>query len=423
MADLRSLGSQGECLFRKEIIAARNQRLTGDVSLAIPLGWHVVGMLLIAIVTVALVFLATAKYSRVETVAGEIVSDVGVATIVANRAGVLTRLTVRDGDTVDLGATLGTVQAEAAAIDEPSPTYRMAEAIERRRASVAERVEAAATDAATRKSRILAQRRGLLSEMAQLSDQIAIQRRLVATAETDLARLDTLRSSDFVTPRDFEQREELVLSRRKSLSELNQSLLAKRHLLNQIDIESSNLDAMIRSERASLSALQAQSDEDAAAVAEMRGYNIYAPIGGRVTALTARVGQPVAPDRGLMMLVPTSARPIAELRVPSSSIGFVRIGQRVRLAIDSFPYQSFGTIGGTITTVARAPIVGTDVDNTRRSYYPVTVAIESSSIEAYGRAEPLVFGMTLSARIVIERRSLLEWLFEPLLAVQRRQAP
>jgi membrane fusion protein len=346
-----------------------------------------------------------------------------VATIVANRAGVLTRLTVRDGDTVDLGATLGTVQAEAAAIDEPSPTYRMAEAIERRRASVAERVEAAATDAATRKSRILAQRRGLLSEMAQLSDQIAIQRRLVATAETDLARLDTLRSSDFVTPRDFEQREELVLSRRKSLSELNQSLLAKRHLLNQIDIESSNLDAMIRSERASLSALQAQSDEDAAAVAEMRGYNIYAPIGGRVTALTARVGQPVAPDRGLMMLVPTSARPIAELRVPSSSIGFVRIGQRVRLAIDSFPYQSFGTIGGTITTVARAPIVGTDVDNTRRSYYPVTVAIESSSIEAYGRAEPLVFGMTLSARIVIERRSLLEWLFEPLLAVQRRQAP
>ena len=151
MADLRSLGSQGECLFRKEIIAARNQRLTGDVSLAIPLGWHVVGMLLIAIVTVALVFLATAKYSRVETVAGEIVSDIGVATIVANRAGVLTRLTVRDGDTVDLGATLGTVQAEAAAIDEPSPTYRMAEAIERRRASVAERVEAAATDAATRK--------------------------------------------------------------------------------------------------------------------------------------------------------------------------------------------------------------------------------------------------------------------------------
>jgi membrane fusion protein len=33
----------------------------------------------------------------------------------------------------------------------------------------------------------------------------------------------------------------------------------------------------------------------------------------------------------------------------------------------------------------------------------------------------LVFGMTLSARVVVDRRSLLEWLFEPLLAVRGRQ--
>jgi membrane fusion protein len=57
----------------------------------------------------------------------------------------------------------------------------------------------------------------------------------------------------------------------------------------------------------------------------------------------------------------------------------------------------------------------------RGAYYPVTVRLDRDSVDAYGRKEPLVFGMTLSARVVVDRRSLLEWLFEPLLAVRGRQ--
>lgn len=52
--------------------------------------------------------------------------------------------------------------------------------------------------------------------------------------------------------------------------------------------------------------------------------------------------------------------------------------------------------------------------------YPVTVAIGKASVSAYGREEPLVSGMTLAARIVTERQSLLQWLFEPLFAVRQR---
>jgi membrane fusion protein len=50
----------------------------------------------------------------------------------------------------------------------------------------------------------------------------------------------------------------------------------------------------------------------------------------------------------------------------------------------------------------------------------VTVELEQPSVAAYGRREPLVSGMTLTARIVTEKQSLLQWLFEPLFAVQRR---
>lgn len=406
-------------MFRKEVTAAQSQRLTGDVILAVPLGWHVVGMLLLTIVVVALAFLAAARYSRVETVAGEIVADVGVATIVSSRPGVLVGLTVRDGDEVAAGTSLGTVQSESEAPDGRSSGARMAEAIERRRMSVAERLDATASEAAAQRVQIDAQRRGLLAEIDQLSQQIAVQQRLVATAEADLARLRTLGSSGYVSPRDLQQREDVVLSRQQSLSQFNQSLLAKRTSLRELDLVEARLRASTRAERANLTALQAESDEQAAAVAGLRGYTLRAPVAGRVTALTARLGQTVATDRALMLIVPSGARPVAELRVPSSAIGFLRSGQQVRLAIDAFPYQSFGTLGGKVQTVARAPIVA--AEGPRGSFYPVTVILDRDSIEAYGRAEPLVFGMTLSARVVVERRSLLGWLFEPLLAVRRRQ--
>jgi membrane fusion protein len=41
-------------------------------------------------------------------------------------------------------------------------------------------------------------------------------------------------------------------------------------------------------------------------------------------------------------------------------------------------------------------------------------------VVAFGRYQPLQPGMTLTARIVTEKRSLLRWLFEPIYAVRNR---
>ncbi|MFT6437607.1 MAG: membrane fusion protein, partial [Candidatus Azotimanducaceae bacterium] len=46
-----------------------------------------------------------------------------------------------------------------------------------------------------------------------------------------------------------------------------------------------------------------------------------------------------------------------------------------------------------------------------------------TSISAYGKAVALKEGMSLKADIVLDRRSLLEWLFEPLLINKGRSQP
>jgi membrane fusion protein len=48
------------------------------------------------------------------------------------------------------------------------------------------------------------------------------------------------------------------------------------------------------------------------------------------------------------------------------------------------------------------------------------VALARQSIDAFGREVALQPDMTLSADVILEKRSLLEWLFEPLFGVRGR---
>ena len=99
-------------LFRKEALQHRADRLHGDVSLAVPLGWQLVGYLLLAALIISVGFLATASYARVENVGGAIVLDRGVAAIVPSRPGIVTDVLVRDGQAVRAGDALVRIRSE-----------------------------------------------------------------------------------------------------------------------------------------------------------------------------------------------------------------------------------------------------------------------------------------------------------------------
>jgi membrane fusion protein len=56
----------------------------------------------------------------------------------------------------------------------------------------------------------------------------------------------------------------------------------------------------------------------------------------------------------------------------------------------------------------------------REPVYRVIVAVARQHMLAFGRPMPLSPGMALSADIVLEERSFVEWLFEPILAMRGR---
>ena len=50
----------------------------------------------------------------------------------------------------------------------------------------------------------------------------------------------------------------------------------------------------------------------------------------------------------------------------------------------------------------------------------ITVTLDQQSVQAYGQAQPLTPGMQIDADVMLDRRRLIEWIFEPLLSVTGR---
>jgi membrane fusion protein len=78
-----------------------------------------------------------------------------------------------------------------------------------------------------------------------------------------------------------------------------------------------------------------------------------------------------------------------------------------------------------VTAIARSPLAPSELgfvppDGTREPLYRIKARVDSQSILAYGREEPLQAGMQLEADIQLDRRRLIEWVFEPLLSLAGR---
>ena len=152
-------------------------------------------------------------------------------------------------------------------------------------------------------------------------------------------------------------------------------------------------------------------------------YVVVSPIAGRVAAIPVQPGQSLAPGETVAVVTPAHGRLLAELYVPSRAAGFIRPEQDVRLMYEAFPHQRFGVGVARIQTFSRTVLAPSEVAIPgvvlQEPVLRVRAGLERQTIDAYGETISLRPGMLLRADVVIDRRSLLEWLFDPIYAVRR----
>ncbi len=421
LIDLRVF-SVTNSLFRTEAVDAQRQRLYGDVIVARPLSFTLIASFLAVIMLGLVVFLASGSYARKETAGGYLQPDKGVVEIVAPVGGVVESVHVSEGDLVAAGDALLTILSERVtshgrAVD-ASMLASLTDQLEEldRRGSLLHRQNVA------EQKRLQAEHAGLAAELDNIEQQQKVQQDLVAVAVENLNAIADLTERGVVSETEYKARQERVLGYRQQLASLAQqrsALEARRQqtvlALERLPLEAEEAQSQLASARADLERQRME-------IEGRRAITLVAPINGRVTALQAtRGGQ--ASNRPLLSILPQGGVLEAHLYIPTRAIGFVEEGQAVRLAYDAFNYRRFGVYDGIVREVSATILSPDNVPGPiapQEPVYRVTVAIDRQTIEAYGKAVALQAGMTLTADIILEKRSLIEWLLDPILSLRGR---
>ncbi len=399
-------------LFRPEALRGQD-KLHGEVSLVPPVGWQLLGGFLALSVVAAAVFLALASYAKVTVVRGAVAGDRGVARIASPRAGVYDRVFVEEGRAVRAGDPLAHVALTTGDAD-GVVQERRAEALAREKGGLDDRLSSVRRGAGERVHALQTQIAGERRQAAGLQDQIAEERALIAAAEKDLADIGEVARQGLVNQRDYRQREEAVATRKQALSRLQQEAGARLTAVDVAQADIARVRAEAEDEAGRIAGSRAELDRSGAGDDLARGVVLRAPVDGTVTAVTAHAGDPAAPGAPAMAVLPKDTRVEAQLSVPAASAGLLDLGQTVRVAVDAFPFEVYGALTGVVTSVSRttAPTAAGEAFLVRTTL--------PGSMRAYGSLRPLRPGMTLTARIRTRPRSLLAWIFDPVLAVRAR---
>ncbi|WP_422088161.1 HlyD family type I secretion periplasmic adaptor subunit [Variovorax sp.] len=137
---------------------------------------------------------------------------------------------------------------------------------------------------------------------------------------------------------------------------------------------------------------------------------LKAPVTGTVQQLAVHTeGGVVTEAQPLMVIVPDGAQVTAEVTLENKDIGFVSPRQEAEIKLETFPYTRYGTVNATVKTMTADAVN----DEKRGAIFPVTLNLNSTTIDVDGRPIKLSPGMNLTAEIKTGKRRIIEFLLSP----------
>ena len=410
-------------LFRPEAVEGRRQEWLGSIQLVRPVSLRLLTLAVVAAALAVAALLVEGHYTRKARVAGFLVPDRGVIRLLPPLAGTVLESHVAEGRVVREGDVLFVL-----AVDQATP---QGDAVQTSLAVRERSLKGAALQQnLLRDSQVVAIDRRLddmRRELAAMQAEADLQTQRLVLAQQAQTRLESLRDDNFISAAQVQSKAEEVLGLRAQAQSLERQRVAQSREIGTLEAQRRELP--LRSQ-----AQQGEIDRDLALLAQQtaesqarRRVVVRAPQDGVISAVLAEPGHSVSPASALASLVPSNARLQAQLFAPSSAIGFVRPDQTVLLRYQAFPYQKFGHQVGQVTQVSRSPLQAAELASlpmggaaANEPLYRITVTLAQQTVTAYGQAQPLSPGMQLEADVQLDRRRLIEWIFEPMLGIAGR---
>lgn len=334
---------------------------------------------------------------------GEVVSSSRSQSIQNLEGGILADISVKQGDKVEAGQVLATLQDTKfrSAFDDLQDQI---DALEIKRMRLEAEIEGhyefeVPKDLADRSPRIVTSEKallkarqtdfesrstGALAQLEQANEELANMQRLykqefVALLEVNKARTEAseaeIRYMDIVTKSE--------LSRAEAYSETLRDLTSKRQ---EMRLATDQLSRTV----------------------------ITAPMRGIVNNLAVTtIGGVVRPGEEIFEIIPLDEDMFIEARVRPENIASVTLGQSATIKLTAYDYTIYGTLKGKVDFVS-ADTFEDDRDPSLPPFYKVTVNVDQADLTARQKAIEIRPGMRAQIELHTGSKTILQYLLKPL---------
>ncbi len=361
-----------------------------------------------------------------DTISGKVIltTEKPVIRLVAKQSGIIQKLNYPDNSTINRGNNILTISSQ---LSQEGKDFLVTYTSDIRRALEAEEYTSLRSDMCpfqigeiyldfTELRRKIMQLKNLTSvqfaqrKTADISNQISHYKDLITATKRQLSiaenqekieseQLKTdleLYNSGALSRKDYETSEKNFLSIKSITENHRKTLIVYDITIAELNSEINSIQLEFETEHQQLiqeiTILNRQIQE--ALNTWKSNYVLSSPISGTIVYINnVDENRYVKPQEELIAVIPENEMIIGQIKIPSAGMGKIQIGQTVKLKLDKYPSDQFGSIEAKVTAIDLLP---------NEDVYDVSIELTNGLIS--NRGEKLAFSpeMTGTAEIITE---------------------
>lgn len=230
-----------------------------------------------------------------------------------------------------------------------------------------------------------------------INEQLTIMKELYRNGAEPKSKVTELENELALTKQQHEQQQTQI-----TLSETQIKAKENALAIGDVSFQKDLMQEMVEKDKA----IQELEKEVEKMQKRLSFQTVIAPVDGIVLGVgTNTIGGVVSSEKPIVTIVPDNTPLIVEAMVLNKDIGFVHKGQKVDIKLDTFPFQKYGSLEGTIETISPDAIQ----DEKQGYVYRIKVKPTETRIKVGEKWMPISPGMTVQAEVKTGKRRIIEF--------------
>lgn len=407
-------------LFRQQAYQRQLTSIWGNVRLEQPLPLKLVVYSLIASIGFCLIYIGQFQYQKKQSVVGRLIPNTGVIKHYSNEPWLVSSVFVKEGQVVEQGQPLVTLINNRTLANQQQVSQQLLQ-------------QAQASLASLKKQRLLLntqhqqQIKKLNNDITQLiqnkqiiEEQLSNGELLYIIQKQQTASVQQLHHQQLVSQTQLRQSEKELQQAHHQFLLVQEKLQSVGMQVAQLQTQLTHAPQQLQLKFTQLEQQISQQQSQIIQLASQQKLVLTAQQSGIVTSINTYVGQQSKRGQYMLTIVPKHSQITAELYIPSSAIALTKAGQAINLKLASLPFQKFGIVKAHLTQVFKHPITTQELDMPlplNEPSYRAIATISHNDAHSRIKQQHLQSGMLLTADLLLDTRTIAQWLFEPLLSL------